>query len=72
MVLPLAPFNFISKIADNADDLSREFDNNSRRNADVNALSESTDDKAVVPHLEEVNLAFVIVPRVVALHQSCQ
>ncbi len=63
---------FIAKIADNVDNLSCEFYNNSCRNSDDNKLSESPDDKDVVPHLEEVNLAFAIIPRVVALRRLCQ
>ena len=47
------------------DHLSHKFVNNSRRNFDANESLESPDDNDVVPHLEEVNLAFVIVLRVV-------
>ena len=64
--------NFVAMIAVNADDLSHDFDNNSCRSLDVNELSKSPHSKDVVPHLEEVNLAFAIVPRLVELHRSCQ
>ena len=64
--------NFIAKNADNGDNLSRKFENNSCRNLDANESSESPDNKVIVPHLEEVNLALIVFPRVVAPHWSYQ
>ena len=61
--------NFIAKIADNADDLSHKFDNNSHRNSDAKELSESPNSKDVVSCLENVEIAYAIVPRVVASHR---
>ena len=64
--------NVIAKITDNAENHSRKFNNNACRNLDANESSKSLDNKDVVPFLEEVNIKFAVVPRVVAPCRSCQ